>query len=474
MLLDESLFLNAYSERAHNPFSVIDYCTTENGTLYEDQLDFCTDPYPFKTLLKSRRSGGTRAMLGKFLNYGHEYEGINMAYITLDKQVAKKILWRPLADLNRRLDLGLEELGQEMVFKFPKNNHLYFFSARDSKDISKVLGNEYFYVAVDEAHKIRDHILRELLEENLYPALIDQGGMLDVCGIPPPTDSGYFIELCDGEGFKHFTLKAKRNPFLLEKRGLPFKEIVRQILKLSGLKEDDPTVLRELYGMRIKDLNSLVYKYDENVNSYYQLPQDCSWQYILSCDLGWNDADAICVWGFTEDYPFLYLLHAEEESEQTPQQFIHRCKELERIYGGFQSKVVDAGALGKKIVEGFKKPPYNFHFKAADKTRKGEYIKLMNNDFRNGYIKIKPDNPIVSYYNLLQWDISKNPPIEDQTQKNDLCDAALYGWREANHYNWRQERAKPAEGSTEYLDNMWDKLAKEDKARESLEWWERM
>lgn len=395
-----------------------------------------------------------------------------MAYITLDKQVAKKIIWRPMLDVNRERKLGLIEHNQEMRFSFPNGSNLYFFSAKDNSDIHKVLGNKYYYVAVDECQKIKDSILEELITRNLYAALMDQGGYLDICGTPPPSDTGYFLELCDSKGFKTYNLQAARNPFLLEESGMDYEKMVDGLLELSGLTRDHPTVLREFYGIRIKDSHALVYAFDRNINLGFRPEIDEQWFFVAGIDLGYEDHDAIVVWAFTKHDPTLYQVFEYKKEKQDISALADRVKFLQNQFPIYKI-IIDQGALGKKIAEEMR-IRHGIVMEAAQKSEKLSYIELMNSDLRKGHIKLLPQSMYQEEIELLTWDRTGAKPIEDPRQENHLCDAGLYAWREARHFT-----AKPKEEITEnYQDsNLWAKDAlkraqERVKKRHSGEWWQ--
>ena len=69
------------------------------------------------------------------------------------------------------------------------------------------------------------------------------------------------------------------------------KELLAEERTRRGIKESDPVYLREALGLWVQDTDSLVYKYDENINHFAELPEE-KLTYVFGVDLGYNDADA--------------------------------------------------------------------------------------------------------------------------------------------------------------------------------------
>ena len=92
----------------------------------------------------------------------------------------------------------------------------------------------------------------------------------------------------------------------------------------------------------------------------------------------------------------------------------------------------DAGGLGITIVDELN-DRHGFMIRAAEKSKKGSYIEVLNDDLLMGHIKVRADDPIIAEWAKLQWE-TEDRKQEDRRMPNHDADASLYAWRECKHY----------------------------------------
>ena len=111
---------------------------------------------------------------------------------------------------------------------------------------------------------------------------------------------------------------------------------------------------------------------------------------------------------------------------------------------------MDAGALGKKIQEEIRLR-HLLPVEAAEKTRKSEFIALLNDDLRTGKFKAFRDSRFEQDAQLVEWDYSvpARPVISDRYH-TDIGDAVLYAWRECKHF-YEQAPAPQKPTANEYM-----------------------
>lgn len=460
-------------EQAKKRWSLLDFCTTSSKIVFQEQLQFIQQEDRFKTLCKSRRAGGTMSLVGLFFDIGRFTPDINMAYITLDRGTAERIIWPELMRVNQDKGMGCQMNQQKLWIDFPNRSKLYLAGAKDRNEINKLRGKAFYIIAIDECQSFRDSLMKELIEDVLEASLIDYGGRLLLVGTPNAACAGYFYEACHANSWKHFGWTMEKNPWIPIKSGMSVEQIKQEHLARKCITEDDASYQREWLGKWVKDENSLVFKFNKVRNTFDVLPEGFTWHKILSADIGWHDHDAICIWAFTEDLPNLYLIYCEESTHQDITGFAQRVHKLEEEHGAFMHRVIDTGGLGKKVTEELKNR-HSLYFKAADKTQKHSFIKLMNADFLQGTLKVQINLPIIEDLEINQWDMDKDPPFEDARFSWDLTDAALYGWREAKHYTYEKKASKPVKNSIEELEKEWNKVGQEIQKRQGQEWWEQI
>ncbi len=442
---------------------------------FDKQCQFILDPARFKVACNSRRSGKTVGDVLILLDAAKDDKPGDCLYITLNRLSAKRIIWRELLKYNREYGLGGEANTSELTLTMPNGNVIYCSGAKDASEIEKFRGLRLKVVIIDEAQAFGEY-LRELIEDVIMPALWDLQGSCIMSGTPNAACIGPFYDACHNippfKGWKNFHWTILDNPFIEKLSGKLPQQILAEELERKGLTEDDPTYLREALGLWIRDEKGLVYKYLESRNAYNDRPKGHEWFYGIGVDLGWDDADAISVIAWTEDLPEIYEVYTWKGSKQTISDLAKRVHKLEERYT-FTSRVMDAGGLGKKIVEELKQR-HQLYFEAAEKKRKLEYIELLNDDLRRAICKIHAESPLAEEMKLLQWDTTHIKPKEDANFDNHACDAYLYIWREAKHYTHEPAKEEAKEGSEEWQRNQWKEIAREDQQKGSQEWWEKL
>lgn len=450
-------------------FSIETFC-------FDKQVDFIRAPERFKTLCKSRRAGGTVALAAWFIEIGMKTPNCDLGYVTLDRGVAERIFWPELIRINDRFSLGLKFNQQKLTVEFPENSYLYLASGKDRAQIDKLRGKPFRLVAIDEAQSMRDSILKELIDDILEASLIDYGGHLVMCGTPNAACSGYFYRACQHQQYKHFFWTMKENPWIAKKRGITVDEIHSQHLKEKGITEDDPTFQREWLGRWVRDDNALVYKFKEEANTYTDAPPH-QWTYVIGVDLGFNDPDAVVVWGFSRDCPAIYQMEEHEQSGSDVTDTANFLKSLiDRLgHKSIYKIVVDAGGLGRKVHEELANR-FNIPCFPAQKSEKINFISLMNSDFKAKKIFLKKGSKYAEQINILQWDAGSVGRLEDPGFQNDLCDAGLYGYRECLHFlHTPPEITKPKtalEIAQEFQKTAIEKALQNYGNKQKKEWWQ--
>lgn len=425
------------------------------------QLSFIKDPAKRKTACNSRRSGKTFACAVDLIDTALQFDGANCLYITLSRLNAKRIIWKQLCELCHDYKLGAEINHTELSIKI-NNSHIYIAGAKDEAEIEKFRGIALKKVYIDEAQSFRSY-LHYLIDDILTPSLLDYDGTLILIGTPSAQKAGTFFEACHrGKGFRnyihhHWTIFD--NPHIERKSGKPVATLIKEELERKGITENEPSVRREIFGEWVEDLNSVVYKFSYDKNTYEELPRLEGWRYVMGIDLGFDDADAICVWAFHRESPNIYLVEDWQQSKLSVSDLASVIKKLDKLYPHAR-KVIDTGGLGKKITEELLQR-HQIHLEPADKTQKLSFIELMNDDFRRGIIKVKPSSPIIEDWRLLQWDLDEEKPVEDSRFDNHRPDAALYSWREARHFTFKEEVKKAPIDMEKGIVQYWERLGRD-------------
>ena len=418
--------------------------------LFDKQLAFVLDPAPFKMAVTTRRAGKSTSCVTDLTHTAINSPGSTCLYITLSRKNAKRLVWPEFKKLNHKFTLGIEFNESDLSATFPNGSIVYLLGAADRNSIEDFRGLAIKKVYLDESQSFPSYI-EQLIDDVLGPALMDHDGQLILIGTPGPVPAGYFYDLTKNDSWAHHSWSFFDNPKLaFLAKGLTHQDMLSRELTRRGVGMKDPSIQREWFGKWVVDENSLVYHYNKQRNDYGTLPSG-EWIYILGVDLGYEDSDAIAVIAYSESHPDTYVLDERIQRHQDLTQLCAQIDELTKLYP-IQKIVVDTGGLGKKITEEISKR-YSIPMVAAEKTRKVEYIELMNDALRTGRLKIKASSRFAHDSMKVEWDNDKSTPdrrIISSRFHSDICEAVLYAWRESYFYTYHSQPAQPAYGSEAY------------------------
>lgn len=426
--------------------------------LFPEQLAAISDEAPFKVFMCSRRAGKSTGIAADLVKTAVENSTCTALYVTGARTDAKKIVWAEAKRLNDTHGLKGMANESELVMSFPNGSVVRLAGAKDDANIDKIRGQmpPVKSAYIDEAQLIRENILKKLVDDVLEPALLDYDGTLTIAGTPPPVPTGYFVDLLKNPYWKAFRWTFFDNPYIAKKARKTHQQLLDRVLKRRGLSEQDPSIRREYFGELAVDTNSLVYQYNPTLNNYETLPQG-KYTYILGIDIGFKDADAIAVLAWSEDSRITYLVEELVTRQQGITELVEQIEGLRKKYD-ISKIIMDTGGLGKKISEEIIRR-YKIPIQPAEKNRKFEYIELFNASMRTGQFMAKASSLFASDSYQVEWDKDKTKPdkkvISDRFH-SDICEAALYAWRESYSFTFAPEPPKAKYGTPKY----WDEEAK--------------
>lgn len=466
--MDKDLILQELLQRSGADFDLSKLC-------FPQQLAFILDPAKFKTLVTPRRSGKTMGDALALLASARMFPKSVSLYITLSRNNAKKIIWPALIEMNREHVLGGEANESDLSMKFGNGSVIYLTGAKDKKEIEKFRGLPIRRAIIDEAQAFPEFI-KELIDEVLVPATFDTGGDIILTGTPRPVPSGYFHEAAHSPAWAHHGWQMSDNPWILAKTGRTAQQIVADECKRKGVTLDDPTIQRECFGRWVMDLNSLVFRYNPDLNHFGDLHQVGKWEYILGVDIGFHDADAIAVIGWGPNSPTSFLVQEVIKSKQGITELAKELDELVTKYNPMRI-VMDTGGLGRKVAEELRKR-FAIPIIAAEKTRKFEYIELLNDAMRTQKFNAKKDSRFAHDCFLVEWDRQGDKPKVKDSFHSDICDAVLYAFRESLHWLWTPTPKVLSAGSPEWLKeqaealerDLLKRLEEERESNQPLDW----
>ncbi len=422
-------------------FRIEDYC-------FKEQLTFISDPSRYKTAVCSRRSGKSHACAGDMINVARTGPHSNVAYITLSRTSAKRIIWPVLMEIIAKFELKCDINNTELTITFESGSTIYLMGAKDAGEIEKLRGLSLKRVYIDEAQSIKESILETLIDDILAYAIMDVNGTICMIGTPGPIASGYFYNAAHSGKWANHKWTIHNNIWIKIKSGKEPEQLLAEERARKGIDETNPTYRREALAEWVTDFDALVFKFNANKNIYDTMPAG-KYQYIFGIDIGYHDADAIAVIAYNFTDRCMYLVEEDVKSKQDITSLAGRIKKLQTKYGPIKM-VIDTGGLGKKVAEELTMR-HGLPLQAADKIRKFENIEVVNDELRNGYFKVLRNSQFESDCYKLEWD-RDNPEklkVSDRFH-SDITDAVLYAAKEAYSYLASAELKRPDPNSNEY------------------------
>jgi hypothetical protein len=419
------------------PFEIESY-------LYPQQLRLVTDPSRFKTAVTTRQAGKTTACAADLLNTALAHSNSVCLYITLSRGNAKRLVWRALKHIDKKFNLGCTFNESDLLVTTTNGSIVYLSGASDRTEIEKFRGLALTKVYIDEGQSFPPYI-SDLIDDVLGPALMAHSGSLILIGTPGPIPAGYFYECSQSPNWSHHFWSFQDNLSIKD-----HKKVLQDELTRRGLLATSPSIRREWFGEWLLDSNSLVFKYDNTLQDYQELPPLT--HYIMGVDLGFDDADAIVILGWSEADYVTYLVTEKITTQQGLTPLMSQIDELQKQYGCYKI-VVDQGGLGKKLAESMTER-YGQMVVAAEKHRKNEFIELMNDALRTGRLKAKVGSRFEHDCKMVEWDKDKTTPdkrVVSDRFHSDVCDAVLYAWRESYSFTHVPSIPKPKPGTPEHI-----------------------
>lgn len=406
--------------------------------LFTKQLPFGLAPERFQTACCTRRSGKTVGLLAKLLKKAESTPNSVCLYITLSRINAKRLAWEILKTLNAEHKVGGIANESELCLTLPNGARTYLTGCADMGEVEKFRGLPLAIAIIDEAQSFPSLMLEKLIDEVLTPALMDFAGLLVLVGTPGPVPVGYFHKSVHSPEWSHFAWSVFDNPWIERKSGQTPQTLLDAELKRRGVTADDPVIQREWFGRWVLDPDALVFKFKANENTRQPLAHE---SHVIGIDLGFDDADAISVLGWSERVgPEVDLVHEWVGAKQHITALIERVRVAYEKYKPL-AVVADTGGLGKKIADEITQRT-GIPIEAADKLRKLEHIELVNDALRTHRLFVPAASRFAQDVLLIEWDKTnpERPKISDRFH-SDAADSLLYAYMKALH--WLHVPPKP-------------------------------
>ncbi len=423
------------------------------GDSFPKQWEYITSNAKFKLVLCGRRSGKTTGSRMRTIHRALTRPGYRKLYVTLIRRNCRKLFWRPIiAELQAR-EVDFEANEVDMIVRLANGSLIEATGCDDVRGAGKIRGDFYDEVEVDEAQEPNDDVIEPLVEEVLFPMLIDRGGEMSLLFTPPDSMAGYVVDRLSDPRWTRFGWSMFDNRFI------PPEQIL-EMVEAKGLTPEHPVYQREILGLPVVDPEKIVYEYTPARNHCDPATLDRSdkeqWRCSMGLDLGFQDADAIVIvaWRRDDGERRLFTLFQWRENHLDVDVLAAKVAE---VYREFRPSVVvgdHGGHAAQKILKTLEtrlKVP--IQGKPSDVNVS---IGLVNDDLRNRRLFVEDRTPLVKDLGLVTWHIdtaTKKRVANKRGYHSDLADAFRYACWGARH--WAAKAPKPVETINDRRDRQW-------------------
>jgi len=358
--------------------------------------------------------------------------------------------WRWNANLRT---LFHRELGTEIRLR----------GADDKVEAQKMRGDKVSRVVIDEAQNFPPDLLRQLVEKDLGPALLDCEGQIYLLGtvgeLCRPGDLWYDVtrnETPESLAARDQTWEvhewlALDNPYVgrqvareistklaalgggdkaeLERRLRDPVPAEREALVQLALTLSAYTVVREHFGRWVQDTQGQVYHYLPARNTYVTLPRGHTWLYVLGGDLGTSDSYAHTVLAVASTHPVVYEVESHKERNLNSDQWRERFEDARKRWNPVRC-CLDEGGLGKGIGDAWRAA--GIPVESAQKAEKLAAIALLNGALEAGRVKVLAEGELAREWVALRRAQKARPGVYEVVNDDHVADAKLYAWRIAS------------------------------------------
>lgn len=445
--------------------------------LFSAQRALAEDPAQYTSALCPRRAGKTFTNSRILAADAHKRQGARCLYVALTARTAENLMWRPLCELldSRGVEYTANASKQQIRID-QTQGEVWLRGANDIRAIERLRGFAFDRVILDECASFGSYV-ESMIDDVLDATLTDYRGRLTLTGTPSAACAGLFYDATAGNRTEY----SRHRWDILDNNRMPrwsgrkdWRQVAERFLEekrsQKGWSEDNPIFLREWRGRWVRSADSLVYRFDRDRNTYKNIPERKGWRHVIGVDLGFQDSFAIVVWGYAADDPCLYEIDSFVAPCLVPSEWAAEVGKRIEKYDPDRI-VADTGGLGRAIVEEWRQR-HGMPIHAAEKTDKWAYVEMFNSDLHESMIKLRAGGQYAGQIEVLQRDPVR-PQKEDDRFRNDLCDAGLYGWREAKHWT---ESPEPDPGLSRDIGLLLEREADKEaeKIRQEIEspWWD--
>lgn len=431
------------------------------ATLFRKQREVLGCPSRKVAVLCTRRAGKTTLVPAALFAAAERNPGCVVPFIGRTRERARELAWENLKRANDDYRLGYRTNDARLTLRHPTNGaEIRLYGADNLREIEKRRGDKVAEAYVDEAQSFPDDVLRTLVEDVLWPSLLDVSGRLTLLGTPGYVCAGLWHELTRNEdeksrsarapGWEVFEWSGLDNPSRNHKGERIcdlFALELRTQLADPARGPTHATVIREYLGRWTNDLASLYYSFDPARNTWPggALPTGHEWRRVMGVDLG--KAYANVTWAVSPTHPVVYEVAGKKVHDANANRW--RAETQTAIDAlNPDVTVVDYGGLGRGVVDAWQED--GLPVEDAEKHHKDAFVALMNAELEAGRVKALAGGALAQEWSTLPKDPDSPPGKPPQPKagfEDHSSDAGLYAWRKARVLVGAVDSPAPAPGS---------------------------
>lgn len=412
---------------------------------FDKQMEFIRDQSRRKALFVARRSGKTWTVAVMLIMHCLQAPATKCLYFGLTSESAWNTIYLHMIEvLCREFGILIEVNLTQKTITFDNKSFIKITGAdATDKQIDKSLGGRYQVCVFDECQSI-NHDLEKWIKDKLSPAMVDLDGTIVMAGTAGDLMGErywYKVTKTDGArepGWSVHSWTPFDNPFMRDK----VQKHLNDLKKDNNKIELTPGYKQQWLCQWVVETDSRIYKYDPVKNSIKDEPliesllkQAPQWKYIIGCDFGYEDANALVVGAFYQHDPNCYIVDSIKQNHLQLDEIANLIIQLKETY----KPVFIVGDAQDKIVIETLRQKHRIPLVAANKLGKFAHTVSMNADFLMGKIKVIEANnrALIKEWDELVW-AEKQRMLgvykENPTKENHLADAALYLHHFSKHY----------------------------------------
>ena len=414
--------------------------------LFKEQQDFFNDTSTLKAACCSRQAGKSFTAAAMLIDVALKNNESYVAYLALTRSSAKRIMWSELIRHLTTHKIKHTANLSDLVITLENKSTIYLLGANTTGVGETLRGSPWKLVLLDEVASFRSTNLTYIINECIIPSLITKLGQLVLIGTPAKDFSSYFYDIFHNN--KGYSLHSWN---ILKNIAIPHaQQFIEARKKELNLDDKAPFIMREYYGKWVRDESLNVYSYFDPFKHVVDVvPAKIKWHYNIGVDLGGagRDATAIVVLAYNpQEHRTSYVVHQEAHKKLTISELGYKLKQLQQQFNA--RIIMDCGALGLSISQEIT-TRFGISIEAAKKTEKLANMELMNDEFRNGYLKILDTSSLLQdeLLQLIWKDDSRT--LEHPSCNNHLSDSLLYCWKHSTAYGYEATPIKSIEQQME-------------------------